>query len=168
MDEARQQPAAVAAAPRQPWETIFFGPHGVRAGWRLIAFYLLYLGGDALRQMLLHVAGVHPRFEAKTFLLMEGSRLLNVLVVIVIMAALERRSLATYGFPLRRAGVGKLFGEGLLWGFAALSLLLFLLRLAGTFALQGLAIHGGELAHYALLWGVVFLVVGLFEELQQR
>ena len=41
-----------------------------------------------------------------------------VVVGMAVMARLERRSFADYGLPLR-GGFAARFGEGMLWGFAA-------------------------------------------------
>jgi hypothetical protein len=42
------------------------------------------------------------------------------------------------------------------------------LHLAGAYQIDGLALSGAQIAKFALLWGVVFLLVGIFEEFLVR
>ena len=79
------------------------------------------------------------------------------------MATFENRELADYGLPWRNAFGGQ-FWQGALVGFGSISALLGAMRVAGVFHLGSLALRGAPILRYALLWGIVFLFVGLFEE----
>ncbi|HEV3195546.1 MAG TPA: CPBP family intramembrane glutamic endopeptidase, partial [Candidatus Cybelea sp.] len=59
---------------------------------------------------------------------------------------------------------GVRFPQGLAWGIAMISATILLIRGFGGVSFGGLALRGSALWGYALLWGVVFLCVGLFEE----
>jgi uncharacterized protein len=65
-------------------------------------------------------------------------------------------------------GFGKLFWSGMLWGIAAITLLLVMMRGVGVFYFGGLALHGIHVLKFGAFWAVLFLVVGLFEEFVTR
>jgi len=141
---------------------VFLGPHGLRAGWRLLVFLVLtLLIGFAL------VGAIGPlvrRFHPPGVLTGEGTGFLAALGASLIMGRLiEHRSLADYGLPGRGA-FGLRFWEGILWGFLALTALLILIRLDHGFDFGTKALAGAEIAKYAALWGAAFLAVGFFEE----
>jgi uncharacterized protein len=84
-----------------------------------------------------------------------------------IVARMEKRPLDDYGIPPRQA-FGKRFWEGSLWGFAALSALLLVLRASGHFQIDSVALTGAAALRYALGWAAVFLAVSVSEELAFR
>ena len=84
-----------------------------------------------------------------------------------IVSRMEKRPLDDYGIPPRQA-FGKRFWEGSVWGFAALSVLLLILRLSGHFQIDSVALAGSAVFRYALGWAVVFLAVSVSEELAFR
>jgi len=84
-----------------------------------------------------------------------------------IVSRMEKRPLDDYGIPPRQA-FGKRFWEGSVWGFAALSILLLILRLSGHFQIDSVALAGSAVFRYALGWAVVFLAVSVSEELAFR
>ncbi|MGD0402230.1 MAG: type II CAAX endopeptidase family protein [Candidatus Acidiferrales bacterium] len=84
-----------------------------------------------------------------------------------IVSRMEKRPLDDYGIPPRQA-FGKRFWEGSVWGFAALSALLLILRLTGHFQIDSVALAGGAVFRYALGWAFVFLAVSVSEELAFR
>jgi membrane protease YdiL (CAAX protease family) len=84
-----------------------------------------------------------------------------------VMARIENRSFTEYALPLRGA-LGPRFWFGILWGFAALSVLLLAIRAADGFSFGTVALHGTQLADYATLWAVGFVFVALFEEFLMR
>jgi membrane protease YdiL (CAAX protease family) len=56
------------------------------------------------------------------------------------------------------------FWQGLLCGLVMISAMILLISLLGGYSLGGLALHGPAVWSYAAFWGLVFLLVGLFEE----
>ena len=52
----------------------------------------------------------------------------------------------------------------MIWGFLALSLLVGILWKAGWLAFDGVSLGGVRACEYALAWGLLFLIVGFFEE----
>jgi hypothetical protein len=51
-----------------------------------------------------------------------------------------------------------------MWGIAMISAIIFLIRAFGGFSFGDPALHGSKLWGYAVLWGFVFILVGIFEE----
>ncbi len=148
-----------------PGHAIFIGPQGLRAGWSLLLFallfvVLLFVGG--------FLAGAFVRFNTggamppRSGLLMELSQLIPALVATGLMAALERRPLTYYGFQGSARGVR--FVSGIGWGFVAISALVFMLRLLGYLSNEGRQLGGWASLKYGAAWGVVFLLTGFFEE----
>ena len=145
----------------------FVGPTGIRAGWRL-AIYLLILTalftGLNLLARAFHHTGPNPSsFEPSSLLSNEVVSFSVVLFASWVMSRIERRRIADYGLPLRRVFRSQ-FWQGVVIGFAAITALLVCMRLAGVFRFGTVGLHGFELFKYAVLWGVAFLFVGLFEE----
>jgi membrane protease YdiL (CAAX protease family) len=146
--------------------TVFLGPHGLKPGWGL-AFYLaifyplqfvasrwawsLELGADGLWSMMLEESGV----------------LLAAVLPALLLAQVEKRPWRVYGLPARQA-LGKLFWVGVVWGFAAITLLLGAMYGLRVFDAGHFAIHDGRIVKFALFWAVFFLLVGLCEEFLLR
>lgn len=145
---------------------VFVGPRGLRSGWRLLVYLamfaaLAFLFVFATRQ-------VFPQARQKSPPVWVGALgefcvLLAALIAAWVMGRFEHRPFGDYGLP-RRGALGKQFWVGAAWGLVALSVLLFAIRGAGDFTLGGLALHGTRIWKYAAFWGVVFLIVGFFEE----
>ncbi len=164
MDEGRM-------ASRPGWRRWFYGEQGLRAGWCLARFIVLYsllvYAGSRLYLWLEPAAGEEPGLSPSTFLITKLLSLLAGLVCVAVSARLERRRLADYGIPVR-AIFGARFWEGALWGAAAVSALIAAIWAAGAWSASGLAEHGAALASYAVLWAVLFLVAAADEEVLFR
>jgi uncharacterized protein len=140
--------------------TIFIGPSGIRAGWRL----LMYLAMVAITALALNFVfqGRHLN-HLWGFFFGELFGLVAVIVPALIMSRIEKRPFGVYGLPAQGA-FGKLFWNGAIWGLVAITLLLASLRSLHGFYFGHLALHGVRILKFALFWGVVFLLVGFFEE----
>ncbi len=144
---------------------IFLLDGGLRAGWRLLIYAalvaaLFFCGSLVLRQFVRPSGGV---FSPGHLLIQEAFSFVAIFAAALIMAKLERRSAGVYGLPWRGA-FGKLFWHGCLIGLIEVSALVGLIAVFGGYSIGGLAVHGGELLRWGLLWAVFFLFVGLFEE----
>jgi len=145
-----------------PTHYTFSGPSGV--GWG----FLLYL-------LMCVVAGALLSFVAQAFhapriwgmLIGEGIGVCAAMIPAVVMARLEGRSFGEYGLP-RAGAFGAGFWQGLLWGLASLTLLMLALRAFNAFYFGSIVLHGLRIFKFAIFWGVVFLVVGFFEEFLLR
>ena len=159
-------PQSGSSPPSPPLESAFFGPHGLRAGWRLAIYVAIYY---VLRFVL--QAGLIPLYSGPqvrlsplwAFLITESLLLVIAIVPTIFMCRLEHRPFGAYGLP-RWNAFGKNFWVGVLWGLLAISGLLLIMRVAGVFYFGGLALHGLRILKFAAFWGVMFLIVGFREE----
>jgi membrane protease YdiL (CAAX protease family) len=147
---------------------IFFGPWGLRAGWRLLIFNGIFtLFGVLMKLILAPVLGKDPEWTARNFLFIEAVSLAGSAACVWLMAKIERRRIADYGFT-RRGAFGRLFWEGGLWGLATIGAVVGVMALAGGYSVRGLAVKGPDLVLAALLWAAAFLVASLLEEIVFR
>jgi len=179
MDEPNPSPPGPPASPAFPdpvdrgYIRVFLGPNGLRAGWRLLIFSAilgaLVSGGMALSRLFHHrlSRSAGPDFAPKAVLLGEMTSFTLVLLSASVMARFERRTIADYGLPRQRVFCRE-FWQGVAAGFAGISLLLAFMRMAKVFHFGSLALRGAAILQYALLWGIVFLFVALFEEFTFR
>ncbi len=159
--------------PASGWKTIFVGPNGPRAGWRLLLFVVLVVFLIGCFQ-LIRSGGVQGFRDAQkhageitvTPLLMfriEGIVFLLLCAATWIMGRIEHRKFSDYGLPLRKA-LSKDLSFGLLSGFLAISGTLLAMFMLGGFHVTGLALHGIAIPSAMAAWGIAFLMTGLFEE----
>jgi membrane protease YdiL (CAAX protease family) len=145
---------------------LFFNEEGeLRAGWRLLVYATFVIGlefGGGFLFLLFAPLGrelYSPGFlfaeEVLSFLAVFGAAL--------IMARIERRPVWVYGLPVRGA-FGKLFWQGYLFGLVEISALIGLIYAFGGYSFGSLALQGGELLRWGILWAIVFIFTGLFEE----
>lgn len=144
---------------------ILVGPQGLRAGWSFLLFagicYVMLYAVGSLAAPLVHLNAKVP-LSPITGLVMELSQFVPVIVATALMAFVERRPVLFYGYQGRARTVRFVFG--LVWGFIAITVLVLVLHELGYLALEGSALHGGEILGYAAVWGAVFLLTGFFEE----
>lgn len=144
----------------------FYGPSGLRAGWRLLIFFgiltALFKSENWMMQRY-----VHGFDDVARFLLFEVTGFLTFLFVSWLMARIEGRKLADYGLPWRKMFRSQ-FWVGALIGFAALTFLLTVLRLSGAFYFGTMALSGAQILQWAFLFGLAFILVALKEEFSLR
>jgi uncharacterized protein len=149
-------------------ESIFLGPNGVRAGWRaalFVALFLLFvsLGGSALRSLHLSVLVQPGPLTPYVLGAQEGLAALCSIAAALIMSRLERRCFGDYGMSLTQA-FGKNFWLGAVWGTAAISALMLVIRAFGGYSFGMVDLSPSGVVRYALEWAAVFCLVGIFEE----
>lgn len=151
----------------------FFGPNGLRAGWRLlVAAVIFYAAGRGAAFVTRHITGksvqgIFASFTPRAVLFGEAVTFVLYLLTIWIMSAIEGRRLRDYGLGLSAMFAGR-FWIGVVTGFASISLLLGALKVAGAFQLGQAALHGSLVWEDAGLWGLAFLFVGFQEECTSR
>lgn len=150
---------------------LFIGDEGLRAFWGV----LLFLGfRDALRDFVYPMAlALVPSAAAaagdilpRETYVSEGAALLCVALATCVMALLERRPVAAYGFSQRHSL--RYFAAGLATGVALLSLLVAILCAAGLLVFDGRLLFGAGVLRYGAIWLGGFFLVGLAEELLSR
>ena len=153
--------------PSDSLRRIFLGPEGLRPGWGLLLYVVLFRLMITVAQVLLR-----PMMHRLTHTLWHDF-LQNVVVAAcivlpaVIMSRIEKRPFGDYGLP-KRGAFGKNFAWGLVWGVAALSLLLVTLRGLHAFYFGSLAVHGARAVKFALFWALFFFLVSVMEEFLLR
>ena len=166
--------------PPPPPNTVFRGPNGIRAGWRVLIFLVLIVSigillaipfalmrvlnkGSDQSQVAIAVSGFTPLGLSIT----EGALFVIPSLAALIMARIERRKYGQYGLPARFA-FRLNFWIGLLVGFLSISSTLFGIFAFHGFHLTGLAIHGSTILSATAAWGATFVIVGLAEEFSFR
>ena len=151
-------------------KNIFFNERGLRAGWRLLIFIGINVGllalANALFTKVLHIQD-RPDLDPIGFILEELQALVIVLIATWIMARIERRRFLDYGIPTRKP-FGRDFWLGVGYGMGSTSLIVALIAAFGGYRILGLAIHGGTLWYFTLLWLIANLLIGFAEELEFR
>lgn len=156
--------------------TIFLGPNGLRAGWRLLISILIFRElGRGLSFVLRHIPAVRAFTQSQSassitpygIIFGEGITALLLVVSVLIMTKIEKRTFADYNLPLSEA-FGKRFWQGIPYGLVTLALLLGVIAALHGFSLGGLAVTGAEAVKYGILFGIGFFLVGFFEEFSFR
>jgi membrane protease YdiL (CAAX protease family) len=168
--ESGTTPRSLLAPPAGPIDgvrAIFWNQRELRAGWRLLIYIALFLaigGAESFAAARLHLVTVNStNIAASGLLIQELILFFAAFAAAAIMGALEARGIGGYGLPGAEM-FGLRFWQGLVWGLVMVSATILLIWLLRGFSFGGLALHGSALWGYAVLWGLVFLVVGLFEE----
>jgi membrane protease YdiL (CAAX protease family) len=145
---------------------VFFGPGGLRSGWRLLIFNAIFLALSlAVNAIARRIYGPsEPEWTAQVFIVGRSWSLLIAVLSIWVMARIERRSFARYGFT-RTGAFGKLFWEGAGWGIISAGTAVLLIAIRGGYSVRGIALRGREILIYAALWALAFCIAGVFEEL---
>src|SRR2546421_6054168 len=168
MDLQRDHPPE----PRDLLAFIFFNQTGLRSGWRVLifgvmTFILELMVGSIVSLLAPGVLRASPMGYIPPFglLLVRLLQFLSVVLATWIMGRIEGRALGEYGLPLKNSPVVSRFVDGyLFWGFLPLSLLLLIMRGLHVFYFGRPALSGFSVLYWALIWGMVFLAVALWEE----
>ncbi len=162
-----QTPMGPPEGPVSRATAIFWNEREFRAGWRLLIYLMFVVLFDLAETFLL--TAVHfpliarAGFTAASMLAQESVGLIAALAAAAIMGRLEARPFGGYGLP-RATAFGARFWQGAAWGIAMIAGIVFPIRAFHGFSFGDLALRGPAIWRYALLWGAVFLCVGLFEE----
>lgn len=167
------QPAPIPPT-TPPQHTIFRGPNGIRAGWRVLIFVAILAGLSAVLFFIIGAIahGRRGAFQLSQLTptglgLTEGISFLLVVIAAAIMARIEHRRWGQYGLPVLSA-FKKDFWVGAVIGFVAISgCLLGIFGLHG-FRITGLNIHGSMIPFATASWCITFVIVGLSEEFTFR
>jgi len=156
---------AAAAAPSYA-RTLFFGPDSLRPGWGFAFYVIAFL---ALQELAVRLAWARNFGDNGLWskMLEELGDLLAAVIPAIVLARVEHRPWRIYGLPAKRA-FGRLFWAGTLWGFLAISLLMFAIYELHSFQPGHVVLHGTRLIRFAAFWMVYFVLVGLFEDFLLR
>jgi uncharacterized protein len=171
------QPGATVESPEEPdksnlpqkeprdFDWIFVGPHGLRAGWSILTFYMLYYLFRVVVATIFFSAGLIGETiddSPRSILTTELIPFFSMIAAVGIVALIEGRRILSYSL----AGPKRVshFLSGAAIGFAALSALVGLLDLGGWLLFDHSILSGAAALRYAALWGCSFLVVAAVEE----
>ena len=147
---------------------ILLGKQGLRAGWSIALFIILtalfiaFMGAVFLKLHLIDMKA--QNFTAQSVLFNELLQVLGIAVAAAIVALIERRRGNLLAFNLMGPHRTLRFIEGLVAGFAALSLLIGALAWGHWITFGPIALSGTQIFKFAGLWGIAFLIVGFTEE----
>jgi len=183
-------PQMASSGGTSPDDGILFGRFGLRAGWGIAIFVILFfvlsavaryatlaaMGGvrQTIAQHKAHSADqtteAHAEPASQTIMVYdtiidEGLGLLGVALAATLLSFLERRRIAAYGI-----GSARLLDllTGTFWGLTSLSLLVGILRAGHLLVFDSRVLSGDDITTYGFLWLLAFLVVGLLEEYLAR
>jgi membrane protease YdiL (CAAX protease family) len=122
------------------------------------------LGTLALRLRLVDISDV--TWRPSLFIAFEGVSALAVLIASLAVVAIARRPMRELGYASNDAG--KLIVAGSAIGAAAPMLLIAAIAALGGFTFGTFAMHGAQLAAYALAWLVAMFGIGIAEEMTFR
>lgn len=145
--------------------SVFVKKTGLRAGWRFLIYVILFFVLWAAFGVLISVT-LQPApdvFSASAQFLGELTSFLAAFLAAIIMSLIEERPVGSYGLPAEGA-FGKMFWQGCIFGLVEICALIGLIAAFGGYSFGNLALHGGDLARWALFWAAFFVVVALFEE----
>jgi uncharacterized protein len=156
-----------ASPQRSIWYRLLVGPGGVRAGWKVLIFFLLV----ALIAVCLHpLSKLHAMIDPKVsmpagpVLFDEFTEALAVVVATAIMAKwIDRKPWSYFGMPIANAFRSS-FWTGAAIGLGALALQLEIMRMAGWFEFGAVELHGGAILRYGAVWALMFFFTGVTEE----
>jgi len=92
---------------------------------------------------------------------------LSVMIATATVGRFEGRSFGTYGLPIREDSLRK-FVYGTIWGVVPLTSLLLVLRGLGSLEFGGTELKVGTSLRFILVWALVFILTGVFEEFAVR
>jgi hypothetical protein len=116
-----------ASAPRTTAEFLFQGPYGLRAGWRLVLYLLLFVVASRVLDVAVAAAGLSRSMLTTTSAALFGALVAGWVMVRVV----DRRPVGALGFAAESAAV-KDSAVGTLAGGAMLGAAVVLLAVAGT------------------------------------
>jgi len=154
---------------------VFFGDRGLRAGWRALMFIVLlvvavFAAGTALNFIAHrlfpsrgHATGMTP----VVVLVGESALLIGLALVMMVIVRVEKLNTGEFGLPMRHAFRSK-FWVGAVWGFAALSALIGIIKLFHAVDLGPVIDPAPIELKDGLLYAIAFTMVGIFEEFAMR
>lgn len=153
---------------------IFIGKDGLRAGWSLLIFILIFSVLGLCVTVISHKlypsasnSGKPPaEISIRAGFLNETIPLLITLLVTWIMSKIERRPNSVYGLGgSRRLSY---FFAGIAWGIVCLSLLIVTLWKTGLLVFDRRLLFSADILRYGAIWLIGFFLVGLIEEYLTR
>src|SRR5690242_11269245 len=106
-------------------KSVFVGPQGLRAGWRVLLFLPIFIGAS-VPLGIANFPAAHGELSPYRAIIGELCAFTIILGGTLIFARVEHRSLAEYGLPFQLF-LRRQFWTGALWGFVMVSILVGLM-----------------------------------------
>ncbi len=154
----------------QPAPVSFFRNSGMPFVFARLCLYLILGEGVTyvLRPILRsYLSRELSQTSPEIVFLAESLALVGAFFAAFVLSLLERRNFGEYGLRLGRDSA-KHFVQGAVFGVAEISTVLAALAALGCYRFGVLELHGSAIAGWALVWGAIFVVVGLYEEFAFR
>jgi len=161
--------SALSSSPTPRLRKILVGRNGLRAGWRLFIFLLIFAAFVIVPALVLgHFVPQIPAQPVDTFhpgylIFFESWVAFFLFLAVFVMTKIEERAFSDYGLP-RRGAFGRKFLLGLAAGLGGASMLIALIAILGGYSVGSLALGPGSALKYGLVWAIVFLLAGFNEE----
>lgn len=160
------------AVDKDPWESrallrVFMGSQGLRAGWSVLAFVLLFslfAGCVGYAFFHFHLVSKKSEFAPSDAFFTELISFIGMVGAAAIVALIERRRGNVLAYNLNDPRGGLHFFTGAVCGFAALSALIGGLALGGWLHVGNVALTGTDIVKFGVMWAGAFLLVGFVEE----
>lgn len=132
---------------------------------RVFLFVILLVGLSATLGTLAAMAGLITPSNVLTSGLFysEAAKAIGTFLAAWAMSRLEGHRPGEYGLPWR-AGTGKLFFQGAVFGIVEICAIIAVLATGGYYSFGSLNVRGADLVKWAVFWAVLFMIVGFFEE----
>jgi membrane protease YdiL (CAAX protease family) len=156
-------PPSTPPPPPSLGSRIFFGSEGLRSGWSFALYLVMCAVMVFIMQPLVRHLARPLRLTAWSTLVGYVFIVTVVFVAALLLGAIEKRPFSAYGLPPASA-FGKTFWQGVIWGIAALTVLLLVLRGSHAFYFGSPVEHGLRAFKFAAFWALVMLLVGFVEE----
>lgn len=163
--EDRPRGDSPSSPPRRDLDWLLHGDHGLRAGWSIAIFFVLYrlflviAGSVAVG---LYPALLRNEFAPGPTLAGELVPFVSLLAAVAMVGLIEHRHILDYNLAGRRRGSNLLAGAAA--GFAALSVLVAALACGGWLHFGRVALSAPAVLRYGALWTCAFFLVGCVEE----
>ena len=153
--------------PRSVLRKVFVGPHGLRAGWKVLIFFLIFLAEGFCLRPLGNLSGkVNFKLAVPPGAMLFRQFLPACATLIatgIMVKFIDRKPWGHFGMPLRNAFRSS-FWIGAAIGLGVLALQLEIMHVWRWFDYGTVQLQRGEIFAYGLMWALVFLCVGIFEE----
>ena len=144
---------------------IFYSSQNIRIVWSILIFLVIFIFLDWVSSILLNRIdwlSIKRPVQPSVALCREFSALLVVLCSTWLMSLIEHRNMASFGYRDNTKIIGVLTGA--LLGFLSLSVLIGVMWKFGFLIIDGFSLYGADILTYALVWGIIFLMIGFIEE----
>jgi uncharacterized protein len=165
-----EQNIALGSAPMPPTfpgpENVFRNEHGIRAGWRLLIYLLMFIAVGAMLHFGYQAIHGPARGGTPPASMLLISEIVNFVVIFglaYVMSRVEHRPVGVYGIPFQEA-FGKKFWLGIFFGLLEISVLIGLITLFGGYSFGPMVLNGGQTVQWAAFYVAFFVFVGLTEE----